>query len=413
MEKLVLLVLSLFFGVYLCAAQQAQLMDYPLPDPLETLEGNRVSSISQWEEEQRPQLLAQVQKLMYGHSPEVPKNLKFVVFEQDSLALNGTAIRKQVAIYLENDQHLLDLLIYLPRASKKPVPVFLGLNFEGNHTIHKDPTIRLSAEWVWIGAAGSLKNHATEHSRGTQSSRWPVELILANGFGVATVYAGDLDPDYHDEFKNGIHRLYPELQERGDNFSTMGAWAWGLSRCMDYFETDSGINAKQIAVIGFSRMGKAAIWAGAKDQRFAMVVSNESGGGGAALSKRMVGETIARLNNGNPHWFCENFKKFNANEIALPFDQHTVLSLIAPRLVYVGSAVEDLGADPLGEFLGLKYTSDVFALYGKEGLLDQKFPKINQPITTEVMGYHIRSGNHDITEFDWQQYLNFARENLK
>lgn len=412
MEKLLPLVLSLFFGVYLCAAQQTQLMDYPLPDPLETPQGNRITSIDQWEEQQRPRLFAQVEKLMYGHSPETPENLKFVVFEQDSMALNGTAIRKQVAVYLENDVHLLDLLIYLPSDAKKPIPVFLGLNFEGNHTVRKDPAIRLSSKWVWIGSAGSVENHATECSRGSQSNRWPVDLILANGFGVATVYAGDLDPDYHDEFKNGIHRLYPELQEKGDNFSTMGAWAWGLSRCMDYFETDSGINAKQIAVIGFSRMGKAAIWAGAKDERFAMVVSNDSGGGGAALSKRMVGETVARLNKGNPHWFCENFKAFNDNEENLPFDQHTVLSLIAPRGIYIGSAEEDLGADPLGEFLGLKYASGVFALYGKDTFLKQNFPEVNSPISTEVMGYHVRSGNHDITTFDWQQYLDFAKHYL-
>src|SRR5690606_26217891 len=161
MRKLLLLSVALFFGMQ-GAAQQTQLMDYPLPDPLETSEGNRITSINQWEEQQRPRLLAQVEKLMYGRSPEVPKNLKFVVFEQDSMALNGIAIRKQVAIYLENDQHLLDLLIYLPRESKKPAPVFLGLNFEGNHTIHKDLAIRLSPEWVWIGAAGSVKNHPTE-----------------------------------------------------------------------------------------------------------------------------------------------------------------------------------------------------------------------------------------------------------
>src|SRR5690606_12352410 len=242
--------------------------------------------------------------------PEAPKNLKYVAFEQDTAALKGTAIRKQVAIYLENDEHLLDLLIYLPKGVKTPVPLFLGLNFEGNHTISTDAEIRLSNNWVWIGAKGSMENHPTGKSRGSQASRWPIDLILANGFGLATVYAGDLDPDYNDGFKNGIHRLYPELQDGDDNFSTLGAWAWGLSRCMDYFEIDESINEKQIAVIGFSRMGKAAIWAGAKDQRFAMVVSNDSGGGGAALSKRMIGETIARLNNGNPHWFCGNFKAF-------------------------------------------------------------------------------------------------------
>lgn len=402
----------ILISLHWCNAQQSTYVDYPLPDPLRSPTGETITSIRYWEEEQRPRLLHLVENLMYGASPEVPEYLKFVVFEQDTTALNGTATRKQVAIYLENDEHLLDLLIYLPNGIKKPVPVFLGLNFEGNHTIHKDPAIRLSSKWVWIGAKGSVENHPTENSRGAQASRWPIDLILANGFGVATVYSGDLDPDYDDGFKNGIHQLYPQLQDRGDNFSTMGAWAWGLSRCMDYFETDASINAQQIAVIGFSRMGKAAIWAGARDQRFAMVVSNDSGGGGAALSKRMVGETVARLNKGNPHWFCENFKAFNDNEKALPFDQHTVLSLIAPRLVYIASAEEDIGADPMGEFLALKYASSVFELYGRKGFIRDEFPRVGQPIATETMGYHLRSGTHDITVYDWQEYLKFAKKNL-
>ncbi|MCM8568472.1 acetylxylan esterase [Gramella jeungdoensis] len=386
-----------------------------LPDLLTAEDGTKITSAEEWKRKRRPEILEMLKELMYGQAPEAPEDLKFIVFDDSENALGGIARRKQVAIYLEGktDYHLLDMLIYLPKGQDEPVPVFLGLNFQGNHAINPDPAIRLSDKWVWIGAGGSVDNHPTERSRGAVSSRWPIEMILDKGYGVATVYAGDLDPDYFDDFQNGIHSLYPDLQKRGDNFSTIGAWAWGLSRCMDYFETDPEISKDKVAVFGFSRMGKAAIWAGAKDERFAMVISNESGGGGAALSKRKVGEDIARLNNGNPHWFSKNFRQFNNNEAVMPFDQHMVISLIAPRPVYIASAEGDPGSDPEGEFLSAKYASPVYNLFGKETFKKVSFPKIDHPVMKNGMGYHIRSGKHDITEYDWEQYLKFADRYIK
>ncbi|WBL23374.1 glucuronyl esterase domain-containing protein [Zunongwangia sp. HRR-M8] len=400
--------------VFNLTAQNRKSAELKLPDPLLSENGITITKIEEWKSVRRPEILEMVKKLMYGISPEAPDELKFIVFDQSEDALKGKAIRKQVAVYIpgKTDYHLLDLLIYLPK-NIKPAPVFLGLNFQGNHAVNSDPKIRLSDKWVWIGAGGSIKNHPTEKSRGAVSSRWPIEMILKKGYGVATVYAGDLDPDYFDDFKNGIHALYPELQNREDNFSTMGAWAWGLSRCMDYFETDEDIDSEKIAVLGFSRMGKAAIWAGAKDQRFGMVISNESGGGGAALSKRKVGEDLARLNNGNRHWFSKKFKEFNLNEEKLPFDQHMVLSLIAPRPVYIASAEVDPGSDPEGEFLSAKLASPVYNLFGITAFSNIHFPEVNRPMLKEGMGYHIRSGTHDITKYDWEQFLKFADLNWK
>ncbi len=397
------------------SAQTEQPENYNLPDPLILEDGSRISTKEDWVSKRRPEILKMLKELMYGTAPEVPENLKFIVFDNYSDALDGKAVRKQVAVYIsgETDYHLLDLLIYLPKNVQKPVPLFFGLNFQGNHAIDSDPAIRLADKWVWIGAGGSVENHPTEKSRGAVSGRWPVEMILEKGYGVATFYAGDLDPDYYDNFKNGIHALYPELQNRDDNFSTIGAWAWGLSRCLDYFKTDNDIDENNVAVIGFSRMGKAALWAGAKDERFAMVVSNESGGGGAALSKRKVGEDIAGLNNGNKHWFSRSFRQFNKNEAALPFDQHMLISLIAPRPVYIASAAGDPGSDPEGEFLSAKYASPVYKLFGRKAFKKVSFPKINQPVMKEAMGYHIRSGKHDITRYDWEQYLKFADYYLK
>lgn len=413
--SLIFLTAFLVFSPHIIAQEEKNnpIKEYHLPDPLIAADNSKITTKEEWINKRRPEILEMLTTLMYGRSPEPPENMKFVVFETSNNALNGKAIRKQVAIYLENGYHLLDLLIYLPKGTKKPCPVFLGLNFEGNHTVHSDSAIRLSDKWVWIGAGGSVENHATEKSRGALSSRWPIEMIIENGYGLATVYAGDLDPDYFDNFKNGIHALYPELQKGKDNFSTIGAWAWGLSRCMDYFETDPEIDENRIAVMGFSRMGKAAIWAGAKDQRFAIVISNESGGGGASLSKRKVGEDVARLNNGNPHWFCKNFRQFNSNEDALPFDQHMVISLIAPRPVYIASAEGDPGSDPKGEFLAAKAASSVYNLFGKKAFLETNFPKVDEPVMMDAMGYHIRSGRHDIKPYDWRQFMDFADQVFK
>lgn len=400
------LLLLNFFSLF----SQENVENFTLPNPLFSKNGLRIKTIEAWTDIRRPEILQMVKKLMYGISPEAPGELKFIVFDQSENALKGMAVRKQVAIYIpgKTDYHLLDLLIYLPKKNIKPVPVFLGLNFQGNHAITSDSAIRLSDKWVWVGADGSVDNHATEKSRGAVETRWPIEMILKKGYGIATVYAGDLDPDYFDDFKNGIHALYPELQNREDNFSTMGAWAWGLSRCMDYIETDEDIDSEKIAVFGFSRMGKAALWAGAKDERFGMVISNESGGGGAALSKRKVGEDLARLNIGNKHWFSKNFHQFNNSEETLPFDQHMLISLIAPRPVYISSAEGDPGSDPEGEFLSAKFASPVYNLFGISAFETTQFPEVNRPIIKKGMGYHIRSGAHDITRYDWEQFINFA-----
>lgn len=386
---------------------------YTLPDPLTFLDGSRVKTKKQWRK-RRAEILEMCEREMYGRSPGRPANMRFNVFDIDEHALNGIATRKQITISFTNgnNEASIDLLIYFPNKVKGSVPVFLGLNFQGNHGINKDTAIRISPGWIWNGAAGVVNNRSTEASRGSTASRWPIEMILERGYAVATVFANDIDPDFNDGFKNGVHALYPELQNRGDNFSTMAAWAWGLSRVMDYLETDKKADAKKVVLFGFSRMGKAAIWAGAKDERFAMVISNESGGGGAALSKRIYGEDVEKLNKGNPHWFCANFKKYNRNEAALPFDQHMVISLIAPRPVYIASAALDKGADPYGEFLTAKAADPVYRFLGTEGFPANNFPALHQPVFGRI-GYHIRAGNHDVTKYDWEQYLNFADRYFK
>ena len=272
----------------------------------------------------------------------------------------------------------------------------------------------ISDAWVDNNPSfGIINNQLTEQSRGVRTNRWDIEKMLEAGIGLATIYYGEVDPDKND-FSDGIHPLlYKKGQEQpGDNeWGSIAAWAWGLSRAMDYFETDKDIDASKVIVFGHSRLGKTSLWAGATDRRFAAVISNNSGCGGAALSKRAFGETVGRINTAFPHWFCGNFKNYNNKEALMPFDQHELLALIAPRPLYVASAEDDKWADPKGEFLGAYHASPVYKLYGKKGIVSDEMPPVNQPLQNTV-AYHIRTGVHDVTSYDWEQYIKWAKEQL-
>ncbi len=388
---------------------ESKVPDYTLPDPLKLSSGEKVNGSDAWEAKRRGEILALFQEHVYGKSPSAPQTMSFDVASVARDALSGEAVRKVVTIWLNGNGRKLDLnlLVYLPAAAAGPCPVFVGLNFGGNHTIANDPAIPVSTKWMRRGP----DHRATEKSRGASAARWPVEEILARGYGVATIYCGDIDPDFHDGFTNGVHPLFDAQsgdKRPPDAWGTIGAWAWGLSRAMDYFEFDPEVDENHVAVLGHSRLGKTALWAGARDQRFALVISNDSGCGGAALSRRCFGETVKRINTSFPHWFCDNFKKYNDNEGALPVDQHMLIALAAPRPVYAASATEDRWADPRGEFLAAKHAEPVYALYGKKGLGSGAMPKPDTPLATGSIGYHIRTGRHNITSYDWNRYMDFA-----
>ena len=367
---------------------------YTLPD---LLAGTR--SVKEWEKKRRPELVKLFEEEMFGSVPEKPADLHFRVRDNDPAALDGLATRRQVRIFFNAEEsEYEDLLLYIPNSRKGPVPAFMGVNFAGNHTIGTDPGIFLPDSLRY-------RKDFIVYPRGHNSQRWPLREILERGYAVATYCCEDVVPD-----ADG----YPGIRSRYDDYTwgALAAWGWGLSRALDYLETDGDVDASRVAVFGHSRMGKAAVWAGARDTRFAMVVSNASGCGGAALSRRRFGETVRRINTHFPYWFCENFHKYGDNESMLPFDQHELLALIAPRPLYVESGSEDRWSDPHGEFLGLANAAPVYQLYGYEGFAPSEWPAVEQPVTKGRNGYHIRAGRHEILLYDWLQYLDFADKNL-
>ena len=396
---------------------ESKVPDYQLPLLLQADSGKRINSSKEWVSIRRPEILHHLEQEIYGKN-EIPLG-DFKV--QTSLVESGKSEfgnRKQYSItFNRREKELtLNVLIFLPSKMEKPVPVFLGLNFRGNHTISMDKEIIITHEWIRPGK-GVKNNRSTQGGRGIASSRWDLKQILSNGYGLITAYYGEIDPDFDDGFQNGIHGLLNAArQQKPSSGSSIDAWAWGLSRLVDFIHAEPEFDKNRIIVFGHSRLGKAALWAGAKDQRIALVISNNSGCGGAAISRRHFGETVKRINTTFPHWFCKNYYKYNNNENKCIIDQHSLLSMIAPRPLYVASASDDLWADPHGEYLAIKETIKVYELYGykfdKYWSKDAGYKVVPGTSYTGKIGYHLRKGKHDVTSWDWDKFIQFAEYNF-
>ncbi len=386
---------------------------YSLPDPLVLENGQPVRTAAAWTKQRRPEILHLFETNVYGRTVAGrPSAMTFELFDIDKKALNGKAVRKQVAVYFtgKKDGPKMDVLIYLPPSSK-PVPVFLCLNFSGNHKILPDPAIKLSSVW---DSKTKTSHTAPEESRDT-STQFQVEKMLARGYGLATIYYQDIEPDFEGGIEHSIRSLFfkpGQTAPAPDEWGAIGAWAWGMSRALDYLETDKDVDAKRVIAMGHSRLGKTTLWAGAQDTRFAMVIAAGSGEGGAALSRRDYGETVKHLNTSFPRWTCANYKKYSDHVDQMPTDQHMLLALIAPRPLYLACAEDDRWADPRGEFLAAAAAAPVYQLLGRQGLGTSEMPGLHQPIR-QTIGYHIRAGKHEVTAYDWDQFLVFADKHLR
>lgn len=385
-----------------------------LPDPLVSLSGVRVKTADEWRLQRRPELKDLFQKYMYGYLPPAAK-IEAKLEREDPQALEGKATLREITISFGPEQMpRINLLLVVPNKRSGPAPVFVGMNFAGNHAVVKDPKVRLPTAWIYPNRVGVKNNRATDAGRGSEVDVWALDQSIDRGYAVATFYSGDIDPDRAD-VREGVQ---PHLIKLGkitpgpSACATIAAWAWGIHRAVDYLVTNKELDENRIAVVGHSRLGKTALLAAAFDARIALAIPHQAGCGGTAPSRGTVGESVKRINTSFPHWFNANFKEFNDRPDRLPFDQHCLVAIVAPRPVLFSNAVEDSWANPNGQFDVLLAADPVYRFLGFAGLEAKTPPEPNRLVASRL-GYYIRPGKHSMTRGDWKIFLDFADEHLK
>lgn len=385
-----------------------------LPDPLVMLNGERVTTAEQWHKQRRPELKALIQHYMYGYLPPPPDKIVAKVEREDPKALDGKATLREVTIsFGPPEMPKIHLLLVIPNERKGPAPAFVGMNFCGNHALVKDPAVRIPTAWIYNNYKGVKDNRATKEGRGTQVDVWALDQSIARGYAVATFYSGDVDPDRAD-VRQGIQ---PHFRKEGakpgpHDWGTIAAWAWGIHRAVDHLVTLQEIDPKRIAVVGHSRLGKTALLAAAFDDRIALSIPHQAGCGGTAPSRGKVGESVKQINDRFPHWFNGAFKEFNDKPDRLPFDQHSLVAVVAPRPVLFSNAVEDTWANPDGQFQVLQAADPVYRFLGAGGL-DAKQPPEPGKLIDSKLGHFIRPGKHSMTRADWKVFLDFADKQMR
>ena len=384
----------------------SEIPPYTIPDPLKCQDGTVIASKEQWEAKRRPELLKLFHDYMYGQVPPMPDKVEYDLLTEDKSALGGIAIRREVRItFRMNDGRFRNFvtLAYIPAGAKGKVPVFVGLTFMGNHVITNEEVMKTGM---------SLPLAPDKQVRGLQVQRFPLEYIMGRGYAVVVASYNDIFPDRADGWKDSLFNLFfskKELEDRLENYSSIGLWSWGHSRILDMLDIMPEIDTNRAAVFGHSRLGKTALWTGAQDTRFNLVCVNDSGCGGAALNRRLYGETLFSMaTRGNiGYWFCKYLCEHSLHPEDLPFEQNELISLVAPRAVSVHSATEDQWADPTSEYYSAYHAGPVYRLYGKTPLANPEPPQPNTPVGTDV-SYFLREGYHNILIADWKHYLDLA-----
>lgn len=382
---------------------------YTLPDPLVLQNGKPVTSTKNWINKRRPEILKLYLDDIYGHSPARVPRMKFDVWDTNHHALNGKGVRKQIDIsFPGHAKPILHVLLYTPANTNGPVPIFLCISFSGNEKTTTDPAVRINQVWE------DKKDFAfapTNNARGTSHS-WKIPETLARGYGIAVICYEDIEPDLADGsgWQFGVRSLFLKPGETNiapDSWGAISAWAWGASRVLDYLETDKDVDKRHVIIFGHSRLGKTALWAGAQDQRFCMAIASCSGEMGASLARRNYGETVSSMAKSFPYWFCRNFLAYSNHITEMPVDTHMLLSLMAPRPLYLSTGSEDRWGDPKGEFLAAQAATPVYKLFNLHGLDTEAFPPLDQAIMHDI-GFSCHDGKHDVLPADWDRFLDFA-----
>jgi (4-O-methyl)-D-glucuronate---lignin esterase len=391
---------------------EAKVGHYSLPDPLKCSDGQIVDNAEIWTNKRRSEIVALFEQHQFGKSPAGPRKIRFDVFERGASAFEGKAKRTQATVYFSDraDEPKMDLLMYVPSAATKPVPMLLYISFSANSVTVDDPGVKEGFIW-------NRQRKKVRASEGRQFTPMNVPAVLERGFGFATVYYGDIEPDFPGGAEYGVRGLFAKAenaQPDSDEWGAIAAWSWGLSRALDFFERDESVDAKRVAIMGVSRLGKTVLWAGALDQRFALVIPVCSGESGAALSRRNYGETIAHITAPTRYhyWFAPRYQQYGDGVNSLPVDAHMLLSLIAPRPVLLITGNTDKWSDPYGEFLAAVAAGPVYELLGKQGLNTDQMPSAGKPILNDI-GFYLHDGGHGMVPADWQVILDFLQKHLQ